>query len=165
MLVLVIIGITSSIAVPGFIALKQRATLAEASTHFRGIRASADSYFYDKAEYPPSGLRNPDSDPGPPESFVPSKPGWNELGYAIGGAGSANAADGRVRFRFSYTSSTGPSGKREFFFLTMDGDMDLDGEPATYREYYHNKGIHICPTQSGDVKEGRYFPLPMSCAP
>lgn len=130
--------------------------------HFRGIRAAADAYFYEKGEYPPSGAQNPTSPPGTPEAFDPKQPGWDELGYVIGGAGSADTADGRTIFRYVYT--TPASGKRETIVFKMLGDIDRDGRQGVYTEAYKNKEALMCPTQTLDPKEGRYLPLPVACA-
>lgn len=163
MLVVLIIGILGSIAGPAFSGLRRRATVAEGVTHFRGIRSAADSYFYEKGEYPPSGVKNPPSAPGQLDSFNARLPGWLELGYAIGGGNNANAADGRVMFRYTYTTAAGLTGKREFFVLTMEGDIDRDANVALYREFFQNKDPYLCPIQTGDLKEGRYVALPLSC--
>lgn len=134
MVVVVIISVLASVAVPAFIRYSNRARVLEGVAFIQEIRARQEAYRVDNGTYCRPTTANPaGSVPrgGIYAAWVTSDTGWNQLG----------AAPDSLRSRFQYTIQTGlpgssaPSGvtldTTDFWFVAR-GDADLDGDGVTF---------------------------------
>jgi len=79
MIVMIIVGLLSSVAVPKYIDLKRRASTTRVVGDFQAIRIAAMSFFGDSAYYPaeaPAGEIPPHLDKYLPTGFTFRRPGW-----------------------------------------------------------------------------------------
>ena len=116
-MVLAVIGILVSLAVPGYRAILLRARASEARTALQGIADAELRYFRDLHRFlacAPSPAAVPQ---GTSIRFDAAAPGWSDLGVSMQGA---------VRYRYQ-VSLDGPT-----FLAIAQGDLDGDGKSSTF---------------------------------
>lgn len=116
MIVVAIIGILASIAIPNFMILQSKAKRAEVPSNVSGIWVAELAYDAMEDEYI-SLSPNPDTSPGRyPRPFDRSGSGWESLGWE---------PDGDLRGSYSVDAAI-----TEF---TVYGDSDVDGDGVQCR--------------------------------
>ena len=128
MIVVAIIGILASLAIPAFMGYVQRSRAAEGPTVLGAIRISEEAYRSEFGTYVAAGW-NPTaaSVGGAHGSWTPGQPGWTALGFQ---------PDSAVRFQ--YMLQAGPPGvapaipgfpTNDFWFVgNAMADLDADGD-------------------------------------
>jgi prepilin-type N-terminal cleavage/methylation domain-containing protein len=117
MIVVAIIGILATLAIPNFRAMQFKAKRAELPSNVSGIWLAEFAYDAIEDEYL-SMSPNPASTPGKElRDFDPSGTGWQTLGWR---------PDGKVRGSYSVDALT-----TEFTVFGI-GDVDGDGNPCLY---------------------------------
>ena len=139
MIVVAIIGILASIAVPNFIRFQMKSKSAEAKANIAAIRTAEVSYHTTNGEYlaaPASPATNGGTSAQP---FAPAGgpgTGFDELGWA---------PEGRVFFNYAVVTSGGGSGA-----YTIDASADIDGNGIDQVWGY----VH--PAQNGATLTGNF---------
>lgn len=118
LLVVAVMGILVSLAVPGYQAIVFRSRAAEPRIMLPVIANAELAYFRDHGKYLAADFSTPDGGvPRIPVAFDVTRPGWKELGLR---------ADGVLRYRYHVVSS-GTS-----FTAIANGDLDADGKESTF---------------------------------
>lgn len=117
-----IIGILASIALPSFGRLQLKARRAEVTLNLKAIASAEVAYEHQYDEYVACGL-SPAAAPGrSARAFDISATGWSELGWL---------PDGMVRC--SYSAIRESLGRGEWVRIQGACDLDADGQTATWR--------------------------------
>ena len=118
LLVIGVMGILVTLAVPGYQAIVYRSRAAEARFMLPVIANAELAYFRDHGKYLAAEPSTPDGlVPRVPLAFDATRPGWKELGLR---------ADGVLRYRYRVTL-TGDS-----FTVVANGDLNGDGKESTF---------------------------------
>jgi len=152
MIVVAIIGILASVALP----MMQKATLRTRATEraymIRAIHASIEDVYRQKDRFPPApGVDSLTGDwnPALPHStgkrpFVPTRPGWavlTGLGAGSAGSGGSLAIEGETYYSYRFVGwETGNPGAT----IQAEGDLDGDGiASAKIVTLLRDKGTYI----------------------
>ena len=117
MIVVAILGILATIAVPNFLRMRERAKVAEAKANLGAIRVTQHAYYSEYNRYVGNQPQTPDRTANPAVRF-PWVPGtrFSILGFA---------PDGPVYFSYSLGGADFPVGA---FIVEAHGDLDGDGD-------------------------------------
>jgi len=118
MIVVAIIGILASIAIPNFVSMQYRAKRAELPTNVEGIRVAETAYEASFDAWQEIANFNPTSSPSKAKVTWVTGTGFDTLGWA---------PDGRVRGAYRVTSLSSAD-----FEVTGICDVDGDGNMATF---------------------------------
>lgn len=125
MLVVAIIGVLASLAVPQLILFQLRAKSAEAKTNLSALRTAEHGYFSEHGRYVPAGI-------SPAGTLGSSRNPWLGGGVAqFAAVGWAPAADPFFQYAVSV-----PAAAPFEFTATAVGDLDADGQTSQYA-YVH----------------------------
>ncbi|HZZ85737.1 MAG TPA: prepilin-type N-terminal cleavage/methylation domain-containing protein [Anaeromyxobacteraceae bacterium] len=117
MVVTTIIGLLSSVAVPGYQRMMLRTRSAERSVILPAIARAAQDLITQKGQFPSTfiGVANP---PGTPTTYkrtlTQGQPGWKDIDLLI---------EGGLYYSYSFVGSNTP-----IISLTVTADGDLDGD-------------------------------------
>jgi type IV pilus assembly protein PilA len=118
MVVVAIIGILASIAIPEFQNMTMRARIAERETIMRSIAKGVEDFALGAASVPAgfAGLFNPVNVPGTTKNpWVQTRPGWRDLPLIVEGATYCT-------YQFALNEAASP------IQLIVTGDCDIDGD-------------------------------------
>lgn len=148
MIVVLIIGVLSAVAVPVFRSYSYVARTAEATTFLGDIRQRQESYRSEFGQYcavsgTTWGTYTPSTTPGASPVAWPGGANWTQLGATPNGP-----------VRFQYASIAGPPGTTPPGGLGYDGsdfwsvsqalgDLDEDGTLVTFEAYSGSVGIWV----------------------
>lgn len=150
MIVVIIIGVLASVAIPTFTSYIYRSRTSEATTFLAEIRQRQESYRSEFGRYAGApadqqswGNYTPGSLMGGQAQSWPDDQEWNELGAQ---------PDGPVRFQ--YRTIDGPPGSTppgglgydgsDFWFVAQaQGDLDGDGDTVTFEAYSASNGVWV----------------------
>jgi prepilin-type N-terminal cleavage/methylation domain-containing protein len=140
MIVVAIIGILASIAIPNFVEMQYRAKRAELPVNVRGIKDYQRSYEAENNNYLPV-TAHPTGTPGKqPQEWGAGNSGYQLLGWS---------PDGKVRGQYevvtTVSSASAPAGD---FVVTGVCDVDANGDQATYTA---TKSINAVMTTTNDT--------------
>lgn len=143
MIVVAIIGILASIAIPSFSSYQNRAKRAEAMTHVEAIVKAEVAFFGATGVF-----RGTAPQPGdPPGVKVPwdaaARADFDPLGYA---------PEGAVWYRYEVNTdpgdcgdcAVGPNGEAACFVVNAAGDLDGDGATGEVVYFYTDGGGNHC---------------------
>jgi prepilin-type N-terminal cleavage/methylation domain-containing protein len=136
MIVVAIIGILASVAIPSFIKYVRRSQTAEAGMNIRRMYDGAVSYFVSEHSdqagtilaktFPGNAGPTPVTPPAGVKMLAPpgswSTPEWNALDFAV---------DDPLRFSYSYTSQG--TDANAVSWITANGDLNGNGFFSTYQ--------------------------------
>lgn len=129
MIVVAIIGILASIAIPNFIAMQLRAKRAEMPTNLDSVRTVEKAYEHEWDAFTAAGP-NPSTVPAKRQANFGASFGdgsdWDLLGWI---------ADGKVRAQYLVNVSTGTSASQDY---SAQSYADIDGD-GTQRIYVADK--------------------------
>lgn len=140
MIVVAIIGILASIAIPNFVAMQRRARLAELAPNIEAIRGAEQAY---DAAF--NAFLNADVSPGAAPSgksattWVPSA-GFIQLGWA---------PDGDVRGAYRVTVRPSGNGDPTGDMVVL-GEGDIDGD-GIYSRYTATRSVKVMALTSSDT--------------
>ncbi|MHB8876934.1 MAG: type IV pilin protein [Myxococcaceae bacterium] len=118
LLVISVIGILVTLAVPGYQAIVYRARAAEPRAMLPAIANAELAYFRDHGKFLAASPSTPDGKiPSVPLAFDRTRPGWKELGVR---------ADGVLRYSYQVVL------KGDSFTAVAHGDLDGNGTPSTF---------------------------------
>jgi prepilin-type N-terminal cleavage/methylation domain-containing protein len=127
MLVVTIIGVLGSIAIPGFTVILMKARESERETHYNNFKRALIGYWRANGKLPECTANwNPQWPHGKAATFKPKLDAcWKQIPWGI---------DGSTHFVWYYTGGKFPiNGKeRYYFYIYSLGDLDGDGI-KTYR--------------------------------
>ncbi len=117
MIVVAIIALLATIAIPNYVSFQLRAKTAEAKLNLGAIRTCQEAYKAENDEYLVCAA-NPGTVPaGTKTTWSSTMAGWTDIGFE---------PKGEVRYQYEVTiAGTG-------FTATATGDLDGDGTPAVY---------------------------------
>jgi prepilin-type N-terminal cleavage/methylation domain-containing protein len=127
MVVVAIVGVLASLAIPKFLGYMKNAKRTEAEVHLVAIAKAADSAFIENAFYPPGAVAATPAvpccdQPGKQCAVVPAEwagvPMWDELGFEM---------TQPYRFQYDYTSVAAQT-----YQARAIGDLDCDGFSIAY---------------------------------
>lgn len=125
MVVVAIIGILASIAMPTFMSFSRKSKQSEARIQISAIEKRIRLYQGEKQRLPQTAALFPATEacahaegkiPAEPQSAWDADPGWREIGFHL---------DEAHYFRYSWTQTSPTSG-----LIVAVGDLDCDGEYA-----------------------------------
>jgi type II secretory pathway pseudopilin PulG len=117
MIVVAIVGILASIAIPNFMRMRERAKIAEAKANLGAIRVTQTSYFAEYNRYVGNQAQIPDRSADPPARFPwVSGTRFSILGFA---------PDGRLYFSYALGGADFPV---DGFTAEAHGDLDGNGD-------------------------------------
>lgn len=137
MIVTAIIGLLSSVAIPGYSRLILRARTAERTVILTAVSRSAQDVLAQKGQFPTpfNGAANP---PGTPTAYkrIPllGQPGWKDIDLFM---------EGGVYYSYSFVGTNAP------ILLSIHADGDLDGD-----------GLISSKTLVYSVANGALMPVP-----
>ncbi len=145
MIVLAIVGILASIAIPTFVSHMQRTRTTEAFSVIGEIREAQDAYYATFSQYCGPLTWNPASygAAGAYRSFDFDAAGWDQLGAH---------PEGRVRFRYRVLAGPpgttppgipGFSGADPWYVIQAEGDLDGDGETVAFEAYSEHAQVYV----------------------
>jgi type IV pilus assembly protein PilA len=139
MVVIAIIGILASIAIPQYVRFQMKSRTAEAKGNLAAIRTAQAAHFTEFGNYV-SAAAVPATVPGSvPASFLPLTPGFLELGFD---------STGKVLFQYAISLSGDGTG------YTAEAVADLDTDSA------YQAWVYPMPTAAGAFVSG-----PILCDP
>jgi Tfp pilus assembly protein PilE len=115
MIVIAIIGLLATIAVPAFIRMRQRAKIAEAKSIIGAVRVSENAYYAEYSVYVGNQAYTPDRTADPPARF----PWDNNTRFSLLGF----APEGRLYFSYALGGVDLPADG-----FTVQATCDLDGD-------------------------------------
>ena len=119
LLVVAVIGILVTLAVPGYQGIVYRSRAAEARMMLPAIANAELAYFRDHGKYLAAAYSTADGTvPRAATAFDVTRPGWKELGLRV---------DGPVRYRYSVSLAS-----NGVFTAVANGDLDGDGKDSTF---------------------------------
>jgi prepilin-type N-terminal cleavage/methylation domain-containing protein len=124
MVVVVIIGVLSTVAIPAFMRFQLRAKSVEAGVNLQAISKAEESYYAEYGTYVSAPAPVPATLPGSMKaSFTPS-PGFAALGWE---------PEGAVHFQYAvYADSPGGSGSLIRYTAEASADLDADLQPSFF---------------------------------
>jgi prepilin-type N-terminal cleavage/methylation domain-containing protein len=138
MIVVAIIGILSSVAMPAFKTFTLRARQSERRLVMKTIKQSAEDFYvrYGRIEdsagnWQPFliGAPNPPGAPGPSKRpYNGALAGWNQLGI------TEQLIDGSLYYSYTWWLFDLPAA--QIMFIQAQGDLDSDGRLATRQQQY-----------------------------
>lgn len=146
MIVVAIIAILAAIAIPSFLRFAMRSKTAEATSNLAGIRTGEEAYRAEHDVYLDAGLW-PLAQPPAAGVLWEAVPNTEGSGFSTIGF----AADGVVRYQYlvevlpAVVVGSPPAGGTPYYTATATGDLDDDGDIATY----------IVSNNRGDAPEDR----------
>jgi prepilin-type N-terminal cleavage/methylation domain-containing protein len=118
LLVLAVMGILVTLAVPGYQSIVFRSRAAEPRVMLPVIANAELAYFRDHGKYLAADFSTPDGKVSSvPRAFDVTRPGWKELGLR---------ADGFVRYRYQVVLAG------DSFTVIANGDLDANGTTSTF---------------------------------
>jgi prepilin-type N-terminal cleavage/methylation domain-containing protein len=123
MIVVAILGILASVAIPAYLRFQMRAKASEASVNLQAISKTQDAYFAEFGSYV-SAVATPPTIPGVAKTQWPGGGGFDVLGWA---------PEGNVYFQYMITADD-PSGGGALLRFTAEAaaDLDNDGTPSFF---------------------------------
>jgi prepilin-type N-terminal cleavage/methylation domain-containing protein len=123
MIVVAIIGILSSVAIPAFRQMDMRAKTAERGGIVRAIRSSLNSLRVKDGSFGPAPIAG-GWNPAEPlattkRPFVANAAGWDRLDLGI---------EGRLFYSYEFTATEAAAPMMPFFLIQVRGDIDGNGE-------------------------------------
>jgi type IV pilus assembly protein PilA len=145
MIVVAIIGILATVAVPGFLGYMQRSRTAEVYSFLGSIRQRQEAYRSEFGRYCGDLDWNPASygSASVMNSFDATDVGWAQLGAV---------PDGPVRFNYRVLAGapgTTPAGipgfdGRDFWYVAQaQGDLDSDGNEVGFETYSESRQVFV----------------------
>jgi prepilin-type N-terminal cleavage/methylation domain-containing protein len=131
MIVVAIIGLLSTIAIPQFNRYQNRAKASEALTNLGAIVTAQRSYFTEKGVYVHAANASPATIPGNARTTWVGNPDFDLLGWA---------PDGQVYFQYIVSADEAGSGR---FTAEAASDIDNDGTPAFFAHVQASGGAGI----------------------
>lgn len=151
MIVVAMIGILASIAIPGFRRYQMISKRSEAFTNLRGMVTSQKSYFAEWGSFIDSG-----PEPWDTTGVAPSQRKRDVAALASAFALLGWAPEGSVFYDYDSCSAAGTAGCSctcaTCFTASAWGDLDDDGSRAAI--------MYVEPSLAGDVCPSAYFSLP-----
>jgi prepilin-type N-terminal cleavage/methylation domain-containing protein len=132
MIVVAIIGVLASIAMPEFQNMTFRARIAEREPVMRSIAKALESFLLNSSSPPPgfSGAPNPVAVPDTSRHpWLRGQPGWDRLMLDVDGSTFCT-------YQFTYDDLSAPVR----LIVRSDCDIDGDGVPNTKVQTYHGFG-------------------------
>lgn len=118
LLVLAVLSILVTLAVPGYEAIVYRSRAAEPRVMLPAIANAELAYYRDHGKFLAADFSTPDGKvPRVPRAFDVTRPGWKELGIR---------ADGVLRYRYQVILSG------DSFTVLANGDLNANGTPSTF---------------------------------
>jgi type IV pilus assembly protein PilA len=123
MIVVAILGILASVAIPAYLRFQMRAKASEASVNLQAISKTQDAYFAEFGTYV-SAVATPAAIPGVTKTPWPGGGGFDVLGWA---------PEGNVYFQYMITADD-PSGGGAMLRYTAEAaaDLDSDSDPSFF---------------------------------
>jgi len=135
MIVVAILGILATIAVPTFLRMRERAKIAEAKANLGGIRVCEIGYYAEYSRYIGNQGYTPDRTADPPARYDwDPNTRFSMLGFA---------PEGTVRFSYRLAGIDEPA---DGFTATAMGDLDGNGVWS----YWETSDKHKVLTHTGD---------------
>jgi type IV pilus assembly protein PilA len=136
MIVVAIIGILASIAIPEFQNMTLRARIAERESIMRAIAKGVEDVTLNASgPVALAGAYNPDNNPGTTKrAWLQSGPGWNQLPLIVEGATYCS-------YHFVVFDTLVP----ELLMVVGDCDIDGDGNHNIRTQYYEGSGHSFLP--------------------
>jgi len=132
MVVVAIVGVLASVAMPEFQNMVMRTRIAERDSIMRAIAKGVEDVTLN-ASGPAaalSGAYNPDASPGTSKrAWVQNLAGWNQLPLIVEGATYCS-------YQFAVIDTVSP----ELLMVVGDCDIDGDGQHNTKTEFYEGSG-------------------------
>lgn len=155
MIVVVILGILATVAVPQYKSYVYRSKTSEAVGFLAEIKARQESYRADFGQYCNASTSAtdwaPDSNPKAVSRTWTQSSNWKQLGaVAPGGsvlfsyvtvAGSPGTAD--LPSKHGFSGDLGYTGNDFWFVSRALGDLDDDDVNVTFESYSHGQGLYI----------------------
>jgi prepilin-type N-terminal cleavage/methylation domain-containing protein len=141
MLVITIIGVLGSIAIPGFRQVRVKACYTDMTTHYSNLKKQLITAWRSNVRVPLCfGSYNPPLPAGKLVSYQKNATCWNEVPWGI---------DGATRFRFTYSAINVTVGTttRPRFSINVVGDCDGDGVVSSWH-------WHCTPDENQDCAPG-----------
>lgn len=145
MIVVAIIGLLATVAVPAFVSQMQRSRTTEAFTVIAAIRGAQDAYFATFSRY--CGPLDPNpatwAAPNTLQPFDAAAPGWDQLGVD---------PEGQLRFRYGVLAGPpgttpagglGFNGGEHWYVIQAEGDLDGDGATVAFEAYSASSTIFV----------------------
>jgi len=127
LLVVAIVGILASIAIPNFLRYQLRARTSEAATNIAAIALSQKTFFAENGRYVNSAAPVPATIPGNVRAAWTGSPAFSELGWD---------PEGAVFFQYRMNADAVGRGR---FTIEAAADLDTNGAPAFFG-YVHPSG-------------------------
>jgi prepilin-type N-terminal cleavage/methylation domain-containing protein len=132
MIVVAIIGIIASVAIPEFQNMVMRARIAERDAIMRAIAKGVEDVTLNASGAAPTlvGAYNPDNSPGTSKRpWGQARTGWNQLPLIVEGATYCS-------YQFAVIDTVSP----ELLMVVGDCDIDGDGQHNTKTEFWEGRG-------------------------
>jgi prepilin-type N-terminal cleavage/methylation domain-containing protein len=132
MIVVAIVSILSSIAIPGFQNMIMRARIGERDAIMRAIAKGVEDVTLNASGSLPAliGAYNPDDSPGTAKrAWAQARTGWNQLPLIVEGATYCS-------YQFALIDTVTP----ELLMVVGDCDIDGDGNHNTKTEFWEGRG-------------------------
>lgn len=120
MIVVAIVGILASVAVPSFLRFQLRTKATEGKTNLAAIRSAEEAYYSEFGTYLTLAAPVPAALPGASQAPWPAVSGFDPLGWV---------PEGSVYFQYLVTADNGGAGGALIRF-TAEAGSDLDGDGA-----------------------------------
>jgi prepilin-type N-terminal cleavage/methylation domain-containing protein len=124
MVVVVIIGVLSTVAIPAFMRFQLRAKSVEAGVNLQAIAKAEESYYAEYGTYVSAPVPVPATIPGSMKAGWPGSLGFATLGWE---------PEGAVHFQYALYADS-PDGTNALVRFTVEaaGDLDADGQPSFF---------------------------------
>jgi prepilin-type N-terminal cleavage/methylation domain-containing protein len=154
MIVVVILGVLATIAIPSYISYVYKAKTAEAVGFLSEIKAHQESYRADFGQYcnvsDTATAYYPDDQPTDVPKAWGSSAAWTQLGAVPGGAvlfryltvaGAPGTTD--LPSKHGFPGDLGYTGSDFWFVSRAKGNLDNDAEYVVFESYSHGQGLYI----------------------
>ena len=133
--VVAIIGILSTVAIPAFMRFQLRSKSVEAGVNLQAIAKAQESYFAEYGSYVSATPASPPAVPGSMKVAWPGGPGFAALGWA---------PEGTVHFQYIVSADNPGAGSALVRFTAeAAGDLDADGNYSYFGYVKPANGIGV----------------------